>query len=337
MYEKSILTPPPPDDIVLWIKKIFGNATIAPIAGDASARRYFRAQCGDRRCIVMHSPQNEKPAQFLMLRAFLESHNIRTPQLIAADSARGLIALEDFGNRDYLSLLSQPAADANPAADENPAADDLYSAALRALVAMQKLSPPPDLPEYDDNLLMREIALYPEWYRAHHKPFSAAEQKIFDRAAAFLVREWKNQPRVFVHRDYHSRNLMYIGESSPGILDFQDAVVGPAAYDLVSLLRDAYIFWNAPQQKKWCEEYRIAAEKSGAAPRTAKDLARDMNIVGAQRGLKVVGIFSRLHYRDGKSGYLRDLPQAYFHLLAACDALPELQELAAIVRAAPPK
>lgn len=337
MFENAILTPPPPDFVVSWIGEVFGAAEIAPIAGDASARRYFRARRRGQSCIVMHSPPSEKPAQFLAIREFLESRGIRAPRLLSADAARGLIAMEDFGDRDYLSVLSQ---NDERRSRENLSPEILITAALRALVAMQTSPPPPDLPEYDEALLVGEIFLFPQWHRARHlqKPLSAAETKVFDRAAAFLAREWRNQSRVFVHRDYHSRNLMHIGESSPGILDFQDAVAGPAGYDLVSLLRDAYIFWNPIRRKQWREEYRRLAKESGAPIQSdARELEREINIVGAQRGLKVVGIFARLHYRDGKSNYLRDIPRAFRHLLFACDALPELKELAMLLRAAPPQ
>lgn len=322
MCNNSILTPPPPDNALCeWIGEVFGAAEIVPLAGDASARRYFRARRGADSCIVMHSPQSEKPAQFLIVREFLESRGIRAPRLIAADVGRGFIALEDFGGDDYLSVLS-----------ENNCGE-LYSAALRALIQMQSFAPPDSLPQYDETMLREEMNLFPEWYCARRlqKPLSGAAMKVFERAADFLIKECMNQPRVFVHRDYHSRNLMHIGESSPGVLDFQDAVVGPAAYDVVSLLRDAYIFWPQTTQNKWLEEYR-----RGAARNNAAELTRDFNVAGAQRGLKVLGIFARLYYRDGKDSYLRDMPRVRKHLLSACAALPELRGLSEIVLSPPP-
>ncbi|MGI9297741.1 MAG: aminoglycoside phosphotransferase family protein [Gammaproteobacteria bacterium] len=324
MFGNTILTPSSPDDALReWLGEVFGAAEIAPLPGDASARRYFRARRGADSCIAMHSPQSEKPAQFLAVRDFLESRGVRAPRLIAADAGRGFIALEDFGGDDYLSVLSEKNC------------GELYSAALRALIQMQSFAPPATLPEYGETMLREEMNLFTEWFCARHlqKPLAAAEMKIFDRAADFLIKECMNQPRVFVHRDYHSRNLMHIGGSSPGILDFQDAVIGPAAYDVVSLLRDAYIFWPQKMQDKWREEYR-----RGAAARTdALELTRDFNVAGAQRGLKVLGIFARLHHRDGKDAYLPEMPRVRRHLLSACAALPELDGLAEIILSAPPR
>lgn len=338
MLKNPILSLPPPDDaLVKWLQSELGATAMSPLSGDASARRYYRARRKDgRACVVMVSPQSEKPAQFLKVREFLQSNGVRVPGLFAADSALGFAALEDFGGCDYLSAI----VNCDHQEQDSSKNDLLYRSAWRALIGMQMLAPPSDLPLYDDALLRSEMELFPQWYRKRRmeKPFSDSERKVFDRAVDFLAQECMSQPQVFVHRDYHSRNLMDIGESSPGILDFQDAVVGSAAYDMVSLLRDAYVDWPSQQQNKWLEQYRQDAKDADAPVQTDADaLWRDFNVAGAQRGLKVVGIFARLFYRDGKDAYLRDLPLAYRHLLAACQTLPELSELSDILQTTVPE
>ena len=309
-----------------WLKEILGTASIVPLHGDASSRRYFRVCWRQKKYIAMHSPLSEQPARFLAVRDFLSKHQTRVPNLIAEEAARGLILLEDFGAKDYLSAL------------HDNSCNRLYAAASKALAHMQTLSPPSWLATYDDDLLRAEIMLYADWFRAQYvkKPLTAEEMKAFMRAADFIINACRQMPQVFVHRDYHSRNLMVVDNDGPGILDFQDAVTGAAVYDIVSLLRDAYISWSPRQQYAWLEEYRQTATAAGVLLPNAADTRRDFNIVGAQRGLKVLGIFARLSHRDGKHGYLKDMPRVYAHLLFSCAERTELSALRDIIIAAPP-
>ena len=303
-----------------------GAENTAPLPGDAGRRRYFRAVGGGKSFIAVHFPDSENPAQFFAVREMLSARGARVPEIAAADKRRGFYALEDFGDGTYYS-----AADS-----EN--CGRLYGAAIRALVRIQTPPPPDGLPEYGGPLLNAEMELYPKWYCARHlqKTMSRAELKIFRRAAAFLIKECRAQPQVFVHRDYHSRNLMRI-KNGPGMLDFQDAVAGPVAYDIVSLLRDAYVLWPPARQEKWLRLYLRHASAAGILPDTKyPELLRYFNAAGAQRGLKVLGIFARLWRRDGKKQYLADMPLAHAHLLSACRALPELAELGEIAAKLPP-
>ena len=308
-----------------WLRRHAGECKITPLAGDASARQYYRVRARDKTYIAMHSPKSEKPEQFLKVGRFLTKHKVRAPHVTIGNAGHGFILMEDFGDVNYLSRTKDKAG--------------RYAAACRALIHMQTLRPPTWLPSYDERLLRREMTLYPTWYRRQlqQKPLSTAAQKIFRRAAAFVVHECAMMPRVFVHRDYHARNLMHIDGGSPGILDFQDAVVGPPAYDIVSLLRDAYVFLPLRRQYEWLEQYRREAVAAGAPlPKSEDAMRRDFNIVGAQRGLKVLGIFARLYLRDDKPGYLQDMPRVYKHLTAACRAVPELSALGEVVAEAPP-
>lgn len=308
-----------------WLRRTAAATNIAPLAGDASARQYFRAAAANKTYIAMVSPDSEKPAQFLAARKMLAARGVRVPELIAADKRRGFFLLEDFGDDTYFL------------AAQRQNCGRIYAAAIRALVRLQT-PPPPPLPTYGETLLDGEMALYLEWYCARflQQKMSGAGQKIFRRAADFLIKECRAQPQVFVHRDYHSRNLMRI-KNGPGVLDFQDAVIGPAAYDIVSLLRDAYLMWPETRQKQWLALWRREAVAAGVLPKTdGKTVWRYFNAAGAQRGLKVLGIFARLWKRDGKKAYLADMPRVHFHLLAACRALPELAEMETLVKKLPP-
>ena len=323
---KSPASPPNlPVKFTRWLRRHAGEYEVKPLAGDASARQYFRIRTSDKTYIAMHSPKSEKPGEFVKVGRFLTKHEVRAPHIAVASAEQGFILMEDFGDINYLSRTKDKAG--------------RYTAAWRALIRMQTLRPPTWLPPYDERLLRREMLLYPTWYcqKLRQEPLSAVAQKIFRRTAAFIIGEFTGMPRVFVHRDYHARNLMDIGGKSPGILDFQDAVVGPPAYDSVSLLRDAYVSLPLRQQYEWLEQYRREAVIAGAPlPKSEEVMRRDFNIVGAQRGLKVLGIFARLYLRDGKPGYLQDMPRVYKHLTSACRAVPELSDLGEVIAELPP-
>ncbi len=286
-----------------------------PIAGDASRRRYFRIRTPTGSLIAMDAPPPEQPRRFVQVAELLAAGGIRVPQIHAADLARGFLLLEDFGDQTYLSVLTP----AN--------ADSLYRAALETLVALQTRIDPAAcrLPPYFETLLRRELELFREWFLERWLGESVAGE-LWGRVVEILLAGALEQPRVCVHRDYHSRNLMYL-PAGPGVLDFQDAVVGPVTYDSVSLLRDCYVSWPEDRVDRWRELHRRALARCGLA--IAPEQWREwFDLMGAQRHLKAAGIFARLWLRDGRSGYLRDIPRTLRYVVAVCAARPPLRDFA---------
>jgi aminoglycoside/choline kinase family phosphotransferase len=238
------------------------------------------------------------------------------------DGARGLLLLEDLGTTVYLERLQ---------AGDDPAR--LYGEALAALVNIQVRGAGAslELPPYDEPALARELALMPEWFLRRHLLLEpdAADQALLTKSFSFLVREALAQPAVFVHRDYHSRNLMVVADRNPGVIDFQDALRGPVGYDLVSLLKDCYISWPRERVVEWVAGYRAQlAAHGGPAGASDAEFLRWFDLVGVQRHLKVLGIFCRLWYRDGKAGYLPDLPRTLDYVRDTCARYDELGGLA---------
>jgi len=282
----------------------FAGSVIAPASVDASFRRYFRVTRGADSYIVMDAPPDkEDSAPFLKVARILGGMNLNVPIVLARDMERGFLLLSDLGSRQYLDELPGPRA-----------ADRLYADALAALRTMQTADAAisGDLPRYDRALLMREMELMPEWFLRHHLKVTidAQERSMLDELFASLVRAAASQPAAFVHRDYHSRNLLVTAQDNPGILDFQDAVWGPVTYDLASLLKDCYIAWPPARVRAWVLEYREKLLEAGfALPKDAAEFMRWFDLIGLQRHIKVLGIFARLFYRDGKSQYLKDLPR----------------------------
>ena len=286
--------------------------SLRPASDDASFRRYFRV---DTRHDTRHDAATDQPASLIVMDAppaqedsapfvhaaeVLGRSGVSVPRVVAADLPRGLLLLEDFGSTTYLSALSAATV------------QGLYSDAIDALISLQLASDPASFPPYGRAQLMRELQLFPEWYVARHKEvrLDAAEQAVLDAAFEAILQNNLAQPQVDVHRDFHSRNLMVLpGDRNPGILDFQDAVYGPITYDLVSLLRDAYIRWEEAQVIDWAVRYWERARKAGLPVRADfGDFYRDFEWMGLQRHLKVLGIFARLSHRDGKDRYLGDMP-----------------------------
>ena len=285
--------------------------TLAPASNDASFRRYFRVLSAEtvasgsgpraRSYVVMDAPppmEDVKP--FIRIAELFGASGATFPKVHESDVAQGFLLLEDFGNTTYLEVLNQDTFGA------------LYNDACDALVKLQKASRPDVLPPYDAALLRRELDLYPEWYLGHHKKheLNDKDRAVIENAFKLLIENNLAQPQVFVHRDFHSRNLMLLaGDRNPGILDFQDAVYGPITYDLVSLLRDAYVVWEEDQVIDCCVRYWQKARAAGL-PVSAdfSDFYRDFEWMGLQRHIKVLGIFARLNYRDGKDRYLQDMP-----------------------------
>ncbi len=309
-----------------WLGAQFPSlpCTLAPASADASFRRYFRARLGDGRCfIVMDAPPPQEDCRpFLQVAGLFAAAGVHVPAVHAQDTTAGFLLLEDLGESTFLNAL-------NRKADPNP----LYAAATDALLRIQLASRPGVLAEYDRALLERELALFPDWYLARQlgKALSPGDAQILRAAFEALLANNLAQPRVYVHRDYHSRNLM-LSDPLPGVLDFQDAVYGPITYDLVSLLRDAYVHWEEAQVLDWAVRYWEKARKAGLPVRADfAEFYRDFEWMGAQRQLKVAGIFARLCHRDGKAGYLADLPRVLGYLRSACLRYRELAPLARLL------
>ena len=311
--------------IQAWLDDLFPGRsfTLAPASADASFRRYFRAtqDDGTTRIVMDAPPAKEDCRPWLLVQELFQNAGAHVPEVLAKDLERGFLLLSDLGNATYLQAV-------NP----NNAVS-LYADAIASLIRIQAASRPAVLPDYDRALLRRELDLFPEWYLASHHRLElsgtekASLETVFERILAVNLAE----PRVFVHRDYHSRNLMHIGaagERNPGIIDFQDAVYGPISYDMVSLLKDAYIEWDEDLALDWLVRYWEQARKAGLP--VAADFGeffRDYEWMGVQRHVKVLGIFARLYHRDGKDGYLKDLPLVARYLRKACERYGELSPL----------
>ena len=304
-----------------WLHSLFPEEqfTLAPASVDASFRRYFRATFGDRTLIVMDAPpKHEDCRPFLHIAKLFEEAGTHVPHVYSQNLEEGFLLLSDLGNTTYLQALTT----AN--------ARNLYDAATDALIRIQLSSRENELPPYDEPLLLREMRLFPEWYIAKHLniTLSEAQKSKLENVFTQIIAVNLAQPRVYVHRDYHSRNLMYVEESNPGILDFQDAVFGPITYDLVSLFKDAYIRWEEEQVIDWLVRYWEKARLAGLPVRLDfGEFYRDYEMMGVQRHLKVLGIFARLYHRDGKDGYLKDLPLVMAYLRAACKRYTGLKPL----------
>ncbi len=312
-----------------WAARALGvdALDIAPASADASFRRYFRVSplqgsAKGRNYIVMDAPTaHEDCRPFIAVAQLLGDAGVHVPQVLAQDLAQGFLLLTDLGDITYLAAL-------NAAADPG-VARDLYLASNDALIRIQQASRPGVLPEYDRALLSRELMLFPEWYVGKHlgTVLSDAQTATLNTVFERILANTLAQPQVYVHRDWHSRNLM-VSEPNPGILDFQDAVYGPITYDLASIYRDAYIQWDEEQQLDWVIRYWEKARAAGLPVREDfGDFWRDFEWMGAQRHIKVLGIFARLYHRDGKDGYLKDMPLVMHYLRRVCERYVELKPL----------
>lgn len=295
-----------------WLQQQFpdGGWTIEPASADASFRRYFRVTANGVSHIVMDAPpQFEDCGPFIHVAQVFSAAGAHVPRIIAQNLQQGFLLLSDLGHTTYLEALG-----------ENNA-NDLYLDAIDALIKIQLASLPGFLPAYDEALLRRELQLFPEWYAGKHMQteLSSSQRDVLERTFSLILLNNLAQPQVFVHRDYHSRNLM-LSAPNPGILDFQDAVYGPITYDLVSLFKDAYIHWDEERVLDWCIRYWERARKA-SLPVSADfhDFYRDFEWMGVQRHIKVLGIFARLCHRDGKDGYLKDMPLVMSYLRKACE------------------
>lgn len=264
-------------------------------------------------------PQHENCRPFLHIGTLFEEAGTHVPHVYAQDLEQGFLLLSDLGNTTYLQAL-----------EENPDnARELYGAATDALIRIQLASRENELPPYDEALLMRELRLFPDWYIAKHLNYRLDEKQSAKLKTVFqrIIQNNLAQPRVYVHRDYHSRNLM-VTAPNPGILDFQDAVNGPITYDLASLFKDAYIHWEEAEVLDWLIRYWEKARKAGLpVHQDFADMYRDYEWIGVQRHLKILGIFARLYHRDGKEGYLKDMPLVMDYLRRACARYIDLKPL----------
>lgn len=312
--------------LVDWVGARLGPVdAISPASADASFRRYFRVERGTDRWIVMDAPPDREPVgEFVRIGRRLAALGLNVPAITEVDEKLGLLLLSDLGQTPYLEVLNAATA------------DRLYGDALGALITLQVggIGSESFLPPFGSELLRRELALFPDWYLSRHlgREPSSQDQADLERVFSSLVAAALAQPQVFVHRDYHSRNLMYEAVHNPGILDFQDAVLGPITYDLVSLLKDAYISWPRARVVEWVLGFHQLARESG--------LLRDddperflgwFDLMGVQRHLKVMGIFARLNYRDGKARYLADLPRVFAYIKPLLGDYPELAPLADVL------
>jgi len=310
------------DALRRWLAAQFKDTTftLVPASEDASFRRYFRARLADGRSYVaMDAPPGKEDCRpFVHVAKLLREAGVNAPEVHAQDLRQGFLLLSDLGTRTYLEVL-----------DEHNAGE-LMRDATDTLLRWQLATRAGALPPYDEALLRREMALFTEWYLGRHLGLQLSQAQLGDLQAIFgrLAASALAQPAVYVHRDYMPRNLM-VCEPNPGVLDFQDAVIGPIAYDIVSLLRDAFISWDEQQVLDWCIRYWEAARRAGL-PVDADFAAffRSFEWMGLQRHLKVLGIFARLTYRDGKSRYLADTPRFVGYAQAVARRYPALAPLA---------
>ena len=318
-----------------WLKESLNTSdfVLKPASEDASFRYYYRLALENKTFIVMDAPPDQEDCRpFVKVSDILRSSNVNVPIIHNIDLQQGFLLLSDFGDEHYLNKLS------------DSTANDLYSDAIRTIVLMQAGSDTTELSKYDEALLRREMCLFTDWLLDKHLgiTLNTDQAKAIDAVFDLLVTNAIQQPQVFVHRDFHSRNLMLTTENNPGVIDFQDAVHGPITYDLMSLLKDCYIKWSKDEVNAWIDFYldELAIMHSELEIDRAQ-FQRWFDFMGVQRHLKASGIFARLSYRDGKHGFLKDIPRtlsyivdlkhSYEELLPLCQLieesiLPELEE-----------
>ena len=304
-------------DLVAFAETHLGKIDAAPVAAsaDASFRSYWRVRKGPHTWVVMNAPPDkEDTGPFIDVAARLRAAGLNAPEVCARDLQQGFLLLSDLGTRTYLPEL------------DGLSVESLYADALDALQTMQSRVDTGGLPRYDSQRLTAEMELFPTWFLERHLGLEDRGEHagIIEDCMRRLLNSAAEQPMAFVHRDYHSRNLMVVPGANPGIIDFQDAVIGPVTYDLVSLLKDCYIQWPLARVYGWAEGYRQRLVAAGVIEVGTTRWRRWFDWMGLQRHLKVLGIFARLNYRDGKSGYLNDLPMVLDYALTVCARYGEL-------------
>jgi len=309
-----------------WARQTLGDATLTleSASADASFRSYWRTRHAGQNWIVMDSPPDrEDPRPWLAIGERLAAAGLHVPKVHAQDLDQGFLLIEDLGSRLYLDAL------------DDTSADRLYGDAMNALLAMQTRVASDDLPPFDHTVLVKGLEVMPEWFLKRHLGHapSCGEWDVLEAAFGVIVRNALAQPRRFVHRDFHSRNLLVTEANNPGIVDFQGALHGPVTYDLASLLRDAYIAWPRERIEGWVESYRLRLRQAGVigAAIDAPRFLRWFDLTGLHRHVRVLGQFYRLWYRDGKPGYLKDVPQVYRYVIEVARRYPELAEFAELL------
>ena len=311
-----------------WLRGIgrLDGGVPEPASADASFRRYFRVRSAEGSAIVMDAPPElEDSVPFLRVAGYLEAIGLNAPRILEADLEQGFLLITDLGETPYLDVLGT----------DPSAAPSLYRDALVSLAGMQErgVAFQSSLPPYDEDLLRFELSLFHDWLCGTHLgiDFSASDETAWRKTSDLLVRNALDQPAVFVHRDYHSRNLMVTPAENPGILDFQDAVEGPLTYDLVSLLKDCYVRWPAAQVLGWAADF-YAMLDAGTRRSVDEDLfLRYFELMGVQRHLKAAGIFARLNHRDHKPAYMADVPRTLGYIVELAPRYPELEFLVELI------
>lgn len=303
-----------------WLKTILSETpfTVTPLAGDASFRRYFRLHTDGQVRVIMDAPPNKEPlAPFIQIAHLLAQHGVHTPAIYAMDETQGFLLLEDLGDALLLNGLSAAHV------------DRLYTMAMKTLLDIQKVPTrtAPDhapLPSFDKPFMLNELSLFCEWFLNAHLGLvlNDDETQLIHATFEWLATEISNQPQVFIHRDYHSRNLIVLGDTL-GVIDFQDAMSGPYTYDLVSLLKDCYIQWPHEQIMHWAAYFHLNLPLKNRGSLDA--FHRAFDLCGLQRHLKVLGVFCRLHLRDQKPAYLRDLPLTFNYVMSCLERYDELR------------
>lgn len=309
-----------------WTRASLGDnsLTLEPASADASFRSYWRTHHDGRSVIVMDSPPaQEDPRPWLKIGEQLSAAGLHVPAVYDKDLAQGFLLIEDLGTQLYLPALNDASADA------------LYGNAMDALLRMQKYMAYDALPPFDENMLMFGLNIMPDWFLSRHLGHTTdvREQDILRAAFEVVVDNAMQQPRCFVHRDFHSRNLLIVDSNTPGIIDFQGALAGPITYDLASLLRDAYITWKRERVEAWVESYRRRLEKANLldADIDRTQFLRWFDLTGLHRHIRLLGQFYRLWYRDGKPGYLADVPRVYQYVVSVARSYPELADFAGLL------
>jgi len=309
-------------EIKQWVESElkFSNYRIEVASADASFRRYFRLITNDDNAssfIIMDAPPEKEDCQpFIKIARLIESAGVQAPHIYEFNQAQGFMRLSDLGSTAYLDELNETTDDA------------LYSDAIDAIVKMQSIKA--EVPAYDKALLNAEMSLFKDWYLHKHLSvdLDEAQSEVLSDVFSILITNALQQPTTFVHRDYHSRNLMITGENNPGVIDFQDAVNGPCSYDLVSLIKDCYISW--PRNKQ-LERIELYISKSPLKI-DKNSFIKQVDLMGMQRHIKAIGIFSRLNYRDAKPNYMHDIPRTMAYVFDVCGRYAEFAKFAELLR-----
>ena len=306
-----------------WARQALSHPTLQleRASTDAGFRSYWRTVGLTPSRIVMDSPPDQEDVRpWLAMRAQLASGGVRVPQVLAEDAEAGFLVLEDLGVNTYLHDIDEANADA------------MFDAAIDQLLKLQAIAPPAGLQRYDEAMLARELRLFDDWFCGRHlgMTLDCGDMETLDAAYRHLIDAALAQPQVLVHRDFMPRNLMQAG-NGPAVLDFQDAAVGPIAYDALSLFKDAFLSWPAPRVDAWLRHYHARASAAGLPVPSLERFLRDAELIGVQRHLKVIGIFARLHHRDGKPKYLADTPRFFVYLDEVLPRHPQLAGLHAFI------